>query len=224
MGLKRKRSIDLSPVSISSISTHTPEAQSPTPFPHDTAMEIETPFQRVTGWDFSSVGRVKSGDWGVRTRKRARDNRPDERAIHENTIHKLFTAQRQNPRAEPIPSDTLPAQHSTPAVHKPQKYTLHAFWKLPAPPVHAPIFQQPQQQQRAQTSSVPHCEDCDAPLHSETDGMGMDVDMEVEGQVERGRYSCNDCGRNVCGTCAVVSSSRHCLQCATSARNSRRWW
>jgi hypothetical protein len=37
---------------------------------------------RSNGWDFASASRVKSSDWGNRTRKRVRDNRPDERAIH----------------------------------------------------------------------------------------------------------------------------------------------
>ena len=90
MAHKRKRSADISPISLSSFGTMaTPEAQSPASFPHSYAdsMELDSAAQRSnSGWDFSSVGRVKtsggSGDWSVRTRKRVRDNRPDERVIH----------------------------------------------------------------------------------------------------------------------------------------------
>ncbi|KAF2254477.1 hypothetical protein BU26DRAFT_537266 [Trematosphaeria pertusa] len=220
MGLKRKRSTDESPLSASSFGTApTPEAQSPTPMP-DAAMDIDISSHFQTNrfaWDFSSVGRVKGGDWGNRTRKRFRDNRPDERVIHENTINKLFSAQRKHPHAEPIMSDSLPQNHA-PAVQKPQKSTLHSFWNLPAPPVQPPtIHIQP-----PTDANTPRCQDCDTWLHSEAGD--MDVDMDIDGPLERSVFGCHDCGRNVCGTCAVVSNTRHCLQCATSARNSKRWW
>ncbi|PVI03328.1 hypothetical protein DM02DRAFT_612248 [Periconia macrospinosa] len=226
MALKRKRSDDASPISISSFgSMATPEGPSPTSHPHsfDGAMEMDMSSTRnTTGWDFSSIGRTKanSGDWGLRTRKRVRDNRPDEHIIHENTINKLFTAQRKHPHAEPILSEpTLPPQPlPTIPLAKPQKSTLHAFWNLPAPPVQ-PIFHQAQQQN--QFLEVPRCEDCDTSLQTEADG--MDVDMEIDGDFGGSPFSCNECGRKVCGTCAVVSDARHCLQCATSTRNSRRW-
>lgn len=83
---KRKRSVDDSPLSVSSYGAFsTPEAQSPTPFPdsfHGSfQMDIDTG-SRHNGWDFASASRVKSGDWGNRTRKRVRDNRPDEESIH----------------------------------------------------------------------------------------------------------------------------------------------
>ena len=84
MAIKRKRSIDESPLSISSCGfITTPEAQSPPRFPQtsDAAMDIDTTSRPQT-WDFTRANRVKSSDWGLRTRKRFRDNRPDERAIH----------------------------------------------------------------------------------------------------------------------------------------------
>lgn len=225
MGFKRKRSMDDSPMSISSFgAVSTPEAQSPTPFPQhcDGAMDIDAA-ARSTAWDFMSASRVKSSDWGNRTRKRFRDNRPDERAIHENTLNKLFAAQRNPPQASPTPLDTLPIQEPAPITSKPQKSTLHSFWKqLPAPPVQPIFFSTPVQLQ--EPSHVLRCEDCDAPLQSGTDSMDVDVDMDMGGAVESSPFTCNDCGKNVCGTCAVVSTRRHCLQCATSGRNSRRWW
>jgi hypothetical protein len=136
----------------------------------------------------------------------------------ESTISKLFSAQRKHPHAEPIMSDALPSQPTTTIQRPPQKSTLHAFWNLPTPPVQAPIFHAPQQQ----LAIAACCEDCDAALHQEANV--MDVDMELDGAMENSPFACDDCGRAVCGTCAVVSSSRHCLGCATSARNSRRWW
>jgi hypothetical protein len=91
MGSKRKRSDDDSPLSVSSYGAFsTPEAQSPIPFPRsfDGAMDVDTS-SRHTGWDFARASRVKSSDWGNRTRKRFRDNRPDENAIH-RTFHVKF--------------------------------------------------------------------------------------------------------------------------------------
>ena len=43
----------------------------------------------------------------------------------------------------------------------------------------------------------------------------MDVDMDLDGSAENSPFACCSCGRNVCGTCAVVGMKRHCLQCAT---------
>lgn len=85
MGLKRKRSIDESPVSVSSYATSTPEAQSPTPLPddYDGAMDLDisTSFNFSKSWNWRRKG-VEGTDVGSRTRKRFRDNRPDERVIH----------------------------------------------------------------------------------------------------------------------------------------------
>lgn len=242
MGSKRKRSVDDSPLSVSSYGAFsTPEAQSPIPFPQsfDGSMDVDTS-SRQTGWDFASASRVKSSDWGNRTRKRFRDNRPDENAIHratsispysafhvltapENTLQKLFSAQRNHPDASPVPSDAPHVQQPMLAISKPQKSTLHSFWKqLPAPPVQ-PIFSlQPQLQSPA--AHLPRCDDCDTPLQSVNDSMDVDMDMDMGGAVESNPFACADCSKNVCGTCAVVSTQRHCLQCATSGRNSRRWW
>ena len=83
MSCKRKRSVDESPVSACSFGSFaTPEAQSPTPIASGYAMDMEAPMSRGMGWDFSNLGRVKSGDWIQRTRKRVRDNRPDEHVVH----------------------------------------------------------------------------------------------------------------------------------------------
>lgn len=43
----------------------------------------------------------------------------------------------------------------------------------------------------------------------------MDIDVDMSGMDEGGAFACGECGRNVCGTCAVVGDVRTCLQCAT---------
>jgi len=97
MTLKRKRSCDSSPLSVSSFNSFaTPEAQSPTPLPHqyNGAMELDASMARGSGWDFASIGRVKGADWGCRTRKRVRDNRPEERVIHGKRTYTVPCARR----------------------------------------------------------------------------------------------------------------------------------
>jgi len=95
MAFKRKRSDDDSPLSVSSYggAVSTPEAQSPTPFVQsfDGSMDLDVDTSRHNGWDFASASRVKSGDWGNRTRKRFRDNRPDVRSIHGMPPRTLFS-------------------------------------------------------------------------------------------------------------------------------------
>jgi hypothetical protein len=82
MALKRKRSSDESPLSISSYTASTPDAQSPTPLPdqYDGAMELDMP-RSFDLWARRKGG-MEGSSLGCRTRKRVRDNRPDERVIH----------------------------------------------------------------------------------------------------------------------------------------------
>lgn len=228
MTIKRKRSEDdASPLSISSFGgLSTPETQSLSLFsPYDGTVEMETDSaSRSNPWNFANASRVKSSDWGHRTRKRFRDNRPDERSIHENTLNKLFAAQHTIPSASPIPTDTLPTTQSSCPVIQQQKSTLHSFWKqLPAQPVRPLIFPiQPRQPQAL--PQLPQCDDCDAPLIGDADGMDMDMDMDMGGAVESSPFACCDCGKKVCGTCAVAANRRMCLGCATRGGKGSRWW
>lgn len=131
----------------------------------------------------------------------------------ENTVHRLFLAQRQHPYASPVPSDPQPpAQQPAITVSKPQKSTLHSFWNIAAPPAQAPVFSY-QTTPTHDHAHVPRCEDCDVQLEVEEGGMNVDVDMDSAGSASP--LACHDCGRNVCGRCAVVGDVRHCLQCAT---------
>ena len=132
-------------------------------------------------------------------------------------MNKLFSAQRKQPHAEPISSDSL-SSNEVLAAPKPQKSTLHAFWNITAPPAQS---LQPQIQ-HAHNPHTPRCEDCDTVL--ESDANDMEVDMDIDGAMDRSPFACTGCGRNVCGKCAVVANARHCLQCATSSRNPKRWW
>ena len=43
----------------------------------------------------------------------------------------------------------------------------------------------------------------------------MDIDVDMDSAGSASPLACRDCGRNVCGRCAVVGDVRHCLQCAT---------
>ncbi|EDU49794.1 hypothetical protein PtrSN002B_005364 [Pyrenophora tritici-repentis] len=222
MGFKRKHSTEDSSLSIASFRAFS-ISDTPCIPQYDPYFEVSS---RSNAWDFSCASRVKSSDWGNRTRKRVRDSRPDEREVHENTLNKLYAAQRNH--LDAMQCDTPPVKESatiptTMPVSKPQKSTLHSFWKqLPAPPVQ-PIFSVPVQQDQI-PSHLPTCDDCDTPLQSGNESMDVDMDLDMRGPLERSPFACNDCGKNVCGTCAVVSTTRHCLQCATSGRNSRRWW
>ncbi|KAJ8118411.1 hypothetical protein OPT61_g618 [Boeremia exigua] len=98
MGIKRKHFDDASPASISSFgAVSTPDAQSPTHFSQATDgtmdMDMDTEVTpRTHSWDFSRAHRIKPSDWGNRTRKRVRDNRPDERAIHGALLRPADTA------------------------------------------------------------------------------------------------------------------------------------
>ncbi|KAF3034098.1 hypothetical protein E8E11_002778 [Didymella keratinophila] len=196
MGIKRKHFDDASPTSISSSGfVSTPDAQSPTRFPHglDGSMDMEMDTEvtpKNNGWDFSRAQRTKSSDWGLRTRKRVRDNRPDERAIQENTVHKLFLAQRQ-PHTSPVSSSQPDAQAFL-TVIKPQKSTLHSFWTITAPPVQTPMFSYhtPSSQTR---ESGPRCEDCDACLDLKEEGMDVDMDM---GGMDESTFACRECSKH----------------------------
>ncbi|RMZ69359.1 orf21 [Pyrenophora seminiperda CCB06] len=224
MGFKRKHSTEDASLSIASFRAFSISDTHPIPECCDamTNMECQST-SRTNAWDFASANRVKSGEWGNRTRKRVRDSRPDERAIHENTLNKLYAAQRHHASASPMLCDTttpLPVEQQQP-MSKPQKCTLHAFWKeLPAPPVQPISSSLPTQQEQ----KLPRCDDCDTPLQSGSDSMDVEMDMDLGDALETSPFACSDCGKNVCGTCAVVSSTRHCLQCATSGRKERRWW
>ncbi|OCK82523.1 hypothetical protein K432DRAFT_219228 [Lepidopterella palustris CBS 459.81] len=214
MGLKRKRSCsNSSPLSISSFATSTScGSQSPTPASHlfGGAMDVEIP---VPSHPISlcnrDIRRLSSSDLNSRTRKRFRDNRPDESILHETTIEKLFSAQRQFPHAAPIPSQPQPSARCASST---QKSTLHSFWALPVTKHHT--FNR-MKSLPIQNSQLPRCEDCDNALQSENE-----MDMDLDDSNCTNQFACQSCGRNICGTCAVVTDTRNCLHCTTIGRRS----
>jgi len=70
MTIKRKRATD---PSVALCATH---------MDMDASSPDASATSRSNPWSFANASRIKSSDWGYRTRKRFRDNRPDEHAIH----------------------------------------------------------------------------------------------------------------------------------------------
>ncbi|KAF1810359.1 hypothetical protein P152DRAFT_95942 [Eremomyces bilateralis CBS 781.70] len=157
---------------------------------------FEPRLKDISSWSPSSSSSVSvdSTDSG-RTRKRFRDDRPDEATVHENTINKLFDAQRQpeppvpfftrlhNATRQELPSDPI------------QRTNLHSFWSLPGTPHNMPT--RPPHRTSVMNEGV-KCDDCDCFVPS----------SEAEDS------QCSSCGRTVCSRCAVVRDMRSCLECA----------
>jgi hypothetical protein len=141
-----------------------------------------------------------------RTRKRFRDNRPDENTMHEQTLEKLYQA--QQPHAIPQQTQACrPCTASTASKREASQASLHSFWALPHRPSLTQTFVGPAAEDQRST-----CEDCDNVIVAD----GMEIDGMDMG------YGCRRCSRTVCDTCAVVvpGEGRECLQCKTSTK---RW-
>ncbi|KAJ9644033.1 hypothetical protein H2201_006632 [Coniosporium apollinis] len=94
MALKRKRSSDgFSPTSTSSfLSTTTYGSQSPTPAPRvqftgSMVVDGPVPSNSITAWT-TGIRKPYSSDLNSRTRKRFRDNRPDESVIYASSLRR----------------------------------------------------------------------------------------------------------------------------------------
>ncbi|KIW01558.1 uncharacterized protein PV09_07034 [Verruconis gallopava] len=199
MGLKRKRSSeDTSSPSSLSVSSFASSSPSPSPWqPAPSRTDVDA--QMELCFPVSKPFRHMDDHEG-RTRKRWR-SRPNEDAIHEHTIQKLFDAQRQRPHAEPVPSSLVPSLPSRP----PQRSTLHEFWNIRRP---QPIFATP-----AALEETPSllCDDCDRALALS--------DVADQTLLEpRDLFSCLACGKAVCDFCAVNVDGRRCLDCVHDCR------
>ncbi len=167
---------------------------------------------------------MSSHHLGSRTKKRHRDDRPDESTLycikttqsclldvclHEATaytISKLFSAQRQHPHAEPdLSSGPTPSTHtSTPA----QKSTLHSFWNISSRLSEAQIVPMDLDTGRSHSAmDVTACEDCDRSLFS-PNAMDMGDGSALQ------EFECYGCRRQICDNCAVRGDQRVCLSCA----------
>jgi len=158
-----------------------------------------------------------------RTKKRVRDNRPDLDAIHQNTLAKLFNAQRQQVS---LLSDAHSAgtgdvhdqvmNHSPTESAEPAQRSLHSFFNVgqrQGSAKQAP----PSTQQRAGVA-FNSCEDCSNELNQSArdrshEWQMMEVD-QMQGPLMDEDYECAVCSRNVCDMCAVRGDRRICLECA----------
>ena len=232
MTFKRKRSDSGTSPSTSSTATFPSRDPSSSPCPDismlDDASFSAQPIHRPE---------ILPSHLNSRTRKRFRDNRPNESEIHgtyllqctryasapfhpplltgfslATTYERLFLAARSPP----------PTEHSTPSQNvnnrpsPPQRQSsLHNFWLISSstPAVSEPIM--------AQAPVNVTCEDCEALLPTQDSDICMGgVDG---GAADAADYACRSCSRNVCGTCAIVEvgAGRECLQCRMSSR--KKW-
>ena len=139
------------------------------------------------------------------------------------------------PRTESITSTT----NTIPLQKEKAQASLHAFFggghdqsisQIPGP--------DPQSSHTAAlppiATVIPQCEDCSAPLlphlnentmARDTEMMDIDtaaVDFGLSGSSEEGgAYSCVNCGKRVCDTCAVRGDWRVCLECANPGNGNR---
>ena len=242
MALKRKRSTPAFTSTASATTTTTAvdffyTQSKPTP--------AEAIYQKPT-WSFPTYSSTPSspeahhhvhGDSRLnsRTRKRHRDDRPDEESIYgassascwlgavismstladvcrcaASTISRLYEAQRSYPRAEPVLSQPTQSTTDTTTIAQHQKSTLHSFWEInSAPALPTSVRVQLDDAPNPSMTSIEalRCEDCDGSLRPED---AMDLDG--------GETTCHTCRRQVCDRCAVLGNVRVCLACATSRR------
>ena len=181
--------------------------------------------------------KILSSRLNSRTRKRFRDNRPNQSEIHgtyllqciryafapfppsrlttfslATTYERLFLAARSPP---PIEHSTASQIMNTRPSPPQRQSSLHNFWPIASstPAVSEPIM--------AEAPVNVACEDCEASLPAQDSDICMGgVDA---GATEGADYACRSCGRNVCGTCAIVEigEGRECLQCRISPR--KKW-
>ncbi|KAI7174161.1 hypothetical protein KC343_g15811 [Hortaea werneckii] len=237
MALKRKRSTPFisSPVSdISTTTTSSSDETSAIPFFYQQQKPISPlPLQRQKPtWSWPTYDDTPSTQLlNSRTRKRHRDDRPDEHQIHgtscwlgtmihmstladacrvaASTIQRLYDAQRKHPEASPMPShQSLPAitQQQQPQ-SQPQSSTLHSFWRLPPTLTCSSQLMQIERAGQPPTSESLQCEDCDGSL------MPADA-MDIDEALTEQESMCAMCRRRVCDGCAVLGDERICLGCA----------
>jgi len=218
MALKRKRSVmelnsqfDQSPQSTTSISSVSCRAStSPTPcpqYPRPMQLHIDRDASPYRAWVVGASNLAEQV--GSRTRKRHRDNRPDEAIVHRRYLFRICNIN----CSDPVLSEPTKITHDRSTRHQP---TLHAFWNshhsyiehLAAPPETmdvVPIVESDK------------CTHCDTPLQLATDA-ALGVPMDTDGLAHE-VFGCRECGRLACDMCAVEMDRRICLECAINARD-----
>ena len=164
--------------------------------------------------------RPMASNVNLRTRKRVRDNRPNEDAIHQNTLAKLFSAQRQ-PESIAVAGGSLGVPPSAVAsisqsVPSPAQRNLHSFFAISHQPTSVDHIVPTKPGLVAELIGA--CEDCGNTLNllarvSCLDTEMMDLDTAAQLAYDDD-YACANCHRRVCDTCAVRGDHRLCLECA----------
>ena len=173
-------------------------------------------------WTFAPRRSHVNDHINFRTRKRVRDNRPDLDAIHQNTLAKLFNAQRQTEMHSPVTHTTAIGnvnEHdngpSTLEVIEPAQRSLHSFFGTGQQPGSAKQATLSLQQPPNMTSHS--CEDCGDSLYQSVNHQIRDLQMMEVDQLQEPfmdeDYECAVCSRNVCDMCAVRGDRRICLEC-----------
>ncbi|KAI0881238.1 uncharacterized protein GGS22DRAFT_172738 [Annulohypoxylon maeteangense] len=193
MVLKRKRSessLSSSPFS------------SPPRADHFSAMDLDTSPIRMT-----SPSHLHS-----RTLKRFRDSRPSDEEIHQRTLNKLYTAQKQHLASQQhhFAATNLSALSLQPRPQAQAQASLHSFWNLPTTTPSTPNIHTTTLIDRPPCDGPSNCEDCGQGLH---EGDAMDVDGFG---AETGDTGCGSCGKHVCSHCSITNlgEPRRCLICA----------
>jgi len=202
MGIKRKRSTSDLTIAAPVLSPSPTSSLSESPNLKAGVIDPIRPLAPSKGWLKNWVGDI-SFSLNSRTRKRYRDNRPDEQSIYQYTIAKLFGAQK--PRA---PEATTVIQTKelkpTPVVHQP---TLHSFWNIPPSRHDSPVSIA--DRQFVSQPSIVECEECFVTI---TNIQSIDDSLVIPFATDDAK--CETCQRVVCYDCAVGGiGSRQCVSC-----------
>lgn len=232
MALKRKRSSQTFSSPFSDTSVASTDSSGVIPFFYHQSKPIAAePLHQKLTWSFPTYDEdhLSAQHLNSRTRKRHRDDRPDEQTVYgvscwlgavvqmstladvchcaASTINKLYEAQRRQP--DPAPLLSQPSLSAPQVSEKPQKSTLHSFWRIPQQPPVSTVMAIDSGPILASNFGR-KCEDCDSLLQGED---AMDLDG-----VEAQDKTCCSCRRHVCDTCAVLDNERICLACASARR------
>jgi len=162
-----------------------------------------------------------SSHLNLRTRKRFRDNRPEVEAIHQNTIARLFDAQRQlsihhSPVQGPhIDEHILRVQDDQGQIMpEPNQRSIDSFFTHRRSQQLSTISRKliPVQHHTLTEQLAPCCEGCGTSLGSAPGDLQhapdtMDVD-HMSGLFSVDEYQCSNCARNFCDMCAVRGDHR----------------
>ena len=179
-------------------------------------------------WIYSS--RPASSYLNLRTRKRYRDDRPDQDIVHQTTLKKLFDAQRHSaPEDAHLEVDmemdrSLVVEEVQPMESQADRKqrSIESFFGGKSRHARSNAVQLP-----SPVAVTLSCADCSAPLHTndrQLDMTMMDVDCQMEADEVGDEWTCSSCRRRVCDTCAVRADRRTCLECVLPGGGMQQMW